>query len=204
MTLYQLKPKFQALLRPLVRTLAKQGVTANHVTVAAAVGSILVGMACAAIADPRVFLLMPIWLFLRMALNAIDGMLAREHNQQSALGAYLNELGDIISDLALTLPFVLPFGWVVLPFAILATIVECTGLIGPLAGASRRYDGPLGKSDRAFVLGALGLWLGLGFGPGTYGSGIWLVLALLALITAIRRVQLGVREAQATAAQRTA
>src|SRR3712207_7008058 len=29
---------------------------------------------------------------------------------------------------------------------------------------SRRYDGPIGKSDRAFVFGALGLWIGLG-GP---------------------------------------
>ena len=35
---------------------------------------------------------------------------------------------------------------------------------GPTVGASRRYDGPLGKSDRAFVFGALGLWVALG-GP---------------------------------------
>ena len=32
------------------------------------------------------------WLFVRMALNAIDGMLAREHGQKSALGGILNEL----------------------------------------------------------------------------------------------------------------
>ncbi len=38
-----------------------------------------------------------------MALNAIDGMLAREFNQQSTLGAILNEVGDIISDAALYL-----------------------------------------------------------------------------------------------------
>ena len=30
-----------------------------------------------------------------------------------------------------------------------------------MVGASRRYDGPMGKSDRAFVFGALGLWVGL-------------------------------------------
>ena len=36
-------------------------------------------------------------LFLRMALNAIDGMLAREFNQKTNLGAYLNELTDVIS-----------------------------------------------------------------------------------------------------------
>ena len=34
-TIYQLKPAFQNLLRPLVRSLAAAGVTANQVTVAA-------------------------------------------------------------------------------------------------------------------------------------------------------------------------
>ena len=37
-------------------------------------------------------LLLPVTLFLRMALNAIDGMLAREHGMKSAAGAVLNEL----------------------------------------------------------------------------------------------------------------
>ena len=36
-----------------------------------------------------------------------------------------------------------------------------TGALGPMVGAPRRYDGPVGKSDRAFLFGALGLWLGL-------------------------------------------
>lgn len=202
MTLYQIKPKFQAWLRPLVQRLADRGVTANQVTTVAALGSIVVaGMVGALIWLPGIFLLMPLWLFVRMALNAIDGMLAREHGQQSALGAYLNELGDIVSDLALVILFVLPFGTVVVPFAILAVVVECAGLIGPLAGASRRYDGPLGKSDRALVLGALGLWLGLGFGPGAYGHWIWVALCLLSILTIVRRVQRGVQEAQANAAR---
>lgn len=198
MTLYDIKPKFQALLRPLVIRLAAQGITANQVTVAAALGSIVVaGMVGGLIWLPGIFLLMPIWLFVRMALNAIDGMLAGEHGQQSVLGAYLNELGDIVSDLALVIPFILPFGTVVVPFALLAVLVECAGLIGPMVGASRRYDGPLGKSDRALVLGALGLWLGLGFNAGQHGHWIWVVLCLLCIVTIARRVQRGVQEAQA-------
>ena len=40
-----------------------------------------------------------------MAFNAIDGMLAREFGQKSRLGAYLNELTDVVSDAALYLPF---------------------------------------------------------------------------------------------------
>jgi CDP-diacylglycerol--glycerol-3-phosphate 3-phosphatidyltransferase len=38
------------------------------------------------------------------------------------------------------------------------------GALGPMVGAPRRYDGPMGKSDRAFLFGALGLWAGLADG----------------------------------------
>jgi CDP-diacylglycerol--glycerol-3-phosphate 3-phosphatidyltransferase len=199
MTLYQIKPKFQSLLRPLVRQLAGGGVTANQVTIAAALGSLVVGaVATALAAQASVLLILPLWLFLRMALNAIDGMLAREHGQQSVLGAYLNELGDIVSDLAMIAPFawMSSFSGEVLVFTALAVIAECAGLIGPLAGASRRYDGPLGKSDRAFVLGALALWTGLGFGLGGYGHLIWILLSALSILTAVNRVKRGVDEAK--------
>ncbi len=42
-------------------------------------------------------LLLPVTLFVRMALNAIDGMMAREHGQASAAGAVLNELSDVVA-----------------------------------------------------------------------------------------------------------
>jgi alpha-beta hydrolase superfamily lysophospholipase/phosphatidylglycerophosphate synthase len=166
----------------------------------------VVGALAAALAWlPAVFLLMPLWLFARMALNAIDGMLAREHGQKSVLGAYLNELGDVVSDLALILPFARAMpsasGEVIL-FAILAVLVECAGLIGPLAGAGRRYDGPLGKSDRALALGALGLGIGLGFGLGRYGRLVWVLLSLLSVLTIVNRVRCGVKEAEQANAAR--
>jgi len=41
-SIYDLKPRFQALLRPLLSLLAQTGVTANHVTVAAMVFSVFV------------------------------------------------------------------------------------------------------------------------------------------------------------------
>ncbi|SDI05353.1 CDP-diacylglycerol--glycerol-3-phosphate 3-phosphatidyltransferase [Paraburkholderia phenazinium] len=198
MSVYALKPKFQNLLRPLVRRLAQAGVTANQVTIAAALGSILVGLV-AAFGFPlvRLFLLIPVWLFLRMALNAIDGMLAREFGQKSALGAYLNELGDVFSDIALVLPFlVIPAFhpadlWA---FALVAVIVECAGLTGPLAGATRRYDGPLGKSDRAVALGAFGLWIGLGLAVAPWAGWLWRALIVLSLVTIGKRVSNGVAE----------
>ena len=108
LSIYALKPRFQALLRPLAAALARAGVTANQVTIAAAVVSVALGAFVAWRAPERwPFLLIPLWMFLRMAFNAIDGMLAREFGQKSRLGAYLNELTDVVSDAALYVPFAL-------------------------------------------------------------------------------------------------
>src|ERR1700678_2612492 len=105
-SVYELKPRFQNLLRPFCRRLAGAGVTANQVTIGAAVLSVAAGSAIAASGGASwALLLIPPVLFARMALNAIDGMLAREFDQKSRLGAILNELGDVVSDTALYLPF---------------------------------------------------------------------------------------------------
>jgi CDP-diacylglycerol--glycerol-3-phosphate 3-phosphatidyltransferase len=93
MTIYDLKPAFQSLLRPACKAMAKAGITANQVTIAAMLLSIVTGAALIVLHEHRhALLLVPIVLFLRMALNAIDGMLAREHDMQSSLGGLLNEL----------------------------------------------------------------------------------------------------------------
>jgi CDP-diacylglycerol---glycerol-3-phosphate 3-phosphatidyltransferase len=198
-TLYALKPRFQGLLRPFVARLADAGVTANQVTIAAALGSLAIGAILAANASARwPFLLLPLWLFARMALNVIDGMLAREFGQRSRLGAYLNELADVVSDAALYAPFawLSPFGpfWTALVI-LLAALTELAGVLGPAVGASRRYDGPMGKSDRALAFGALGLWVGLG-GP-LPGWTVWIMVALAALlaVTVANRVRGGLAEA---------
>ena len=80
MTLYQIKPLFQSLLRPTMFWLYKHHVTANHITLAALALSLLTGLLLMLVAQPILFMLLPIVLFIRMALNALDGMLARECN----------------------------------------------------------------------------------------------------------------------------
>lgn len=194
MTLYALKPRFQALLRPGVAALARAGITANQVTVATCVVSVALGATLAYAPRPGLFLLLPAWMLLRMALNAVDGMLAREFGQQSRLGGYLNELTDVIADSALFLPFALvaPFapGWVV-GVVLLAVLSEYAGALGPMMGGARRYDGPLGKSDRAFVFGALGLWLGLAGSLPAWIAWLMPMLCLLLAWTIINRVHAG-------------
>lgn len=152
MTLYQIKPLFQSLLRPTMFWLYKHHVTANHITLAALALSLLTGLLLMLAAQPILFLLLPIVLFIRMALNALDGMLARECNQQTRLGAILNETGDVISDIALYLPFLfLPESNASLVILMLfcTILTEFCGLLAQTINGVRSYAGPFGKSDRA-------------------------------------------------------
>ena len=198
MSIYALKPRFQALLRPLVGRLAHLGLSANQVTVAAAMVSIGLGLLLTVSAEKTgLFLLMPLWMFLRMAFNAVDGMLAREFGQKSSLGAYLNELTDVISDSVLYLPFAflphfepLAVGAVI----VLAVISEMTGTVAVMTGASRRYDGPMGKSDRAFVFGILAIAIGLGLPPQPWLFWLFPALGLMLAITIVNRVRRGLEE----------
>lgn len=197
-SIYELKPKFQALLRPLVGALARAGVTANQVTVAAMLLSIGAGTALYLHPTRSAALVaVPVALFLRMALNAVDGMLAREHNQRSALGAVLNELGDVVSDTALYLPFACVPGLppaLVVAIVILAILGEMTGVVGIQIGATRRYDGPMGKSDRAFWFGLLALLLAFGVAPGRFTTVFLAVIAALAALTILNRARHALRE----------
>ncbi|MEJ2590855.1 MAG: CDP-alcohol phosphatidyltransferase family protein [Candidatus Thiodiazotropha sp.] len=198
-TIYDLKPRFQALLRPLSDGLAGAGVTPNQVTLAALLLSLLNGAAISLFPQQAwPLLLLPPVLFLRMALNAIDGMLAREHAMQSRLGAILNELGDVVSDSVLYLPLALVAGVdprLVVLIVLAAVMGEMAGVIGTQIGASRRYDGPLGKSDRAFVFGLLALLLGLGVPAGLWVSLLLGVTLALALLTILNRARQALREA---------
>jgi hypothetical protein len=110
------------------------------VTLAACVVSLLVAVFVAWRADERwPFLLVPLWMFLSMAFNAIDGMLAREFGQKSPLGAYLNELTDVVSDSTLYLPFALsyPFRCGRLRGGSARRDLRIAGVLGLMVGASR-------------------------------------------------------------------
>ena len=198
MSIYDLKPKFQNLLRPLVIKLEQRGVTANQVTLTACAISVILGLILTALSGYHwLFILIPIWLFVRMALNAIDGMLAREFNQKSRLGGYLNEITDVVSDAALYLPFafVHPFDALQIGLIIwLSALTEFCGVLGQVQGKTRRYDGPLGKSDRAFLFGVLGLvYVFVPVLPDFLYSLLWADIILL-IVTCVNRVKSGLAE----------
>ena len=198
MSIYDLKPKFQNLLRPLVIKLEQRGVTANQVTLTACAISVILGLILTALSGYHwLFILIPIWLFVRMALNAIDGMLAREFNQKSRLGGYLNEITDVVSDAALYLPFafISPFDALQIGLIIwLSALTEFCGVLGQVQGKTRRYDGPLGKSDRAFLFGVLGLvYVFVPTLPDFLYWLLWVAIILL-IVTSVKRVKSGLAE----------
>lgn len=197
-SIYDLKPSFQNLLRPLVNKLATSGVSANNVTVLAMLLSFVAGGLIFLYPTQKWPLLaIPFILFVRMALNAIDGMLAREHNMQSRLGAILNELGDVLSDVALYLPLALVDGvnasWLVL-VVLFSVISEMTGVIAVQIGATRRYDGPMGKSDRAFLFGFIGLVLGIGINSQPWLDYLLIIILCLLCLTIFNRARKALEE----------
>ena len=178
-SVYQLKPKFQALLQPLLQRLRKWGVSPNLLTLLGILLSLAMGI-YALYGDRTIALiLMPIVLLLRMALNALDGMMARQYNLQSKMGALLNEIGDVVSDIVLYYPLYVLFAmdqiWVMC-FLLLSVLNEFAGLLGQALGGARRYDGPMGKSDRALVVGVLSLLFLFKAPINPYLTWIWLLV----------------------------
>jgi CDP-diacylglycerol---glycerol-3-phosphate 3-phosphatidyltransferase len=200
LSIYQLKPKFQAFLRPYADYLHNANVTANQVTLTAGFGSILIAFIVGRFAAYQwIFGLIPIWMFIRMALNAIDGMLAREYNQKSNLGAYLNEICDVVSDCALLLIFTQinqVDSSLVIVMVLLSFLTEYVGVLGLMVGGSRRYDGPMGKSDRAFAFSLISLGIATYLLPLDWLNILLLLIIFLLLITVINRVRKGLQESK--------
>ena len=158
-SVYKLKPKFQKLLQPLLLLLKRMGISPNHITVFTIIFSIIIGyILFLGIQDRFWFLIVALGLLLRMMLNALDGMMAKQFNLQSKLGEILNEIGDVISDIAIYFPFIyfesIKSEYVII-FIFLSIINEFCGVLAKLISGTRRYDGPMGKSDRAFLVGVI-------------------------------------------------
>lgn len=193
MSIYALKPAFQSRLRPLAAVLVRAGLTANHLTIAAVVVCALWAAGALLLASPWWLLALPAVLLLRLALNALDGMLAREHGQASKLGAVLNEAGDMLADALCYLPLalLLPGEAALLAAAAAVGLAgEGVGIAVQAAGGARAYDGPLGKPDRAFAFSLLALvgFSGVDLLPVAW-NGAYALLIALGLLTVWNRLR---------------
>ncbi len=191
--LYALKPGFQRRLDGTAGWLAARGVHPDLLTHGAVVCGLLGGMALAAgLAQPALLWAVPPLACIRLALNALDGMVAIRRGLARPWGKVLNEFCDRLADLAFLAPLMLvPNSSPLLVTAALCAtlLVSFLGVLAEAAGAGRQYGGVMGKADRM-------LWLALACAA-TAASGQLLVLrALPALLLAgatITLIQRGAR-----------
>jgi CDP-diacylglycerol---glycerol-3-phosphate 3-phosphatidyltransferase len=194
-SLYVFKPGFQTLLRPAVERLAHANVTPNAVTLGSLGMCASYGALMAITGSRTVLLLLSVVLVARMALNAIDGMLAREHGKVSILGARLNEFCDVLSDICLYLPFmalVTPAGLVAL-VVLTGILAEFAGVLSGALGGVRSYQGPFGKSDRAAFFAAIAVASSVLRPPDAIIAALFLIAAIGGVITTFNRLLHGVR-----------
>lgn len=191
-SIYNLKPVFQKLLQPILHALYKIGVTANQLTISAVILSCLMGFGFLQYHTLYLgILIIPFGLLLRMALNALDGMMARQYDMQSQLGEILNEIGDVVSDIAIIFPFVILPGInpvIIILFGVLAILNEFAGILSKAIGKERRYDGPMGKSDRALIIGIFCLVFFFWSDVTYYGDWIFGIASALVLVGTIIRL----------------
>lgn len=192
-SVYNIKPKFQKLLSPILQFMYKLGITANQITISSIILSIIISILFWNASSYNIFWLsLPIGLLIRMALNALDGMMARTYNQQSKLGEVLNEIGDIVSDIFIFFPLLKYENhqiYVIIIFICLSIINEFAGIMGRVISNNRRYDGPMGKSDRAFIIGLYGLINFLGFYFVNFSVYIFVIINILLIISTLLRLK---------------
>ena len=150
--LYAAKPTFQRLLANTSDWLARRRVDPDALTFAA-VGCGLVGgtSLLAASAKPQLLWSVPVLAVIRLALNALDGMVAVRRGCARPWGKVLNEVGDRFADLAFFGPLLfVPGADVPLMAAALCAMLlsSYVGVLAEAAGAGRQYGGVLGKADR--------------------------------------------------------
>ncbi|MDR6459092.1 CDP-diacylglycerol--glycerol-3-phosphate 3-phosphatidyltransferase [Chryseobacterium vietnamense] len=184
---------------PVLLFLHRNNITANQITISSILLSLVIGiMFWNADISKWFFLSLPVGLLLRMALNALDGMMARKFNQTSKLGEVLNEVGDIVSDVIIFFPL-LKFQpeslYLIIVFIVLGIINEFAGLMGKSVGKERRYEGPMGKSDRALILGLYGVLMLFGVSIAGISQYIFEIIIALLLISTYIRLKKSLHEA---------
>jgi len=153
-SIYKLKTKFQNLLMPICEKLVKLKITPNQITVTTVLLNIIFAGIIYKFSNYNfLYLTVPIFLFLRMTLNALDGMIANKFNQKTKIGVFYNEAGDVISDTVFFYIFLRVVGVnevYNLLFIFLSSLSEYIGVVAVMVD-------PMGKSDRAFLISLLAI-----------------------------------------------
>jgi len=192
MGIYSTKARWQQALRPFVAFCARNRVHPDVFTYGALLLSFVAAFALWRAGARRAWLwLVPPCVLVRLLLNLMDGLVAREVGLADAWGEAKNEFGDRVADAAIFLG--LSFGGYVdarLAALSLAFIlcVSYLGILGKSLGGARVYGGIFGKGDRMISLAAFTLYPIL---SGDLGSYNWYLAsaALAAAATVAQRLR---------------
>ncbi len=105
-------------------------------------------------------LVAPVFGFLRLYCNMIDGMVAVKANKCSATGEVINELPDRISDTLIFLGLGLSgLVNIYIVFGVIFGMLFGTyiGVLSKAVGANRQFGGIMSKQNRMFMI-AIGCW----------------------------------------------
>ena len=172
MTIYSVKPLFQKTLMPMANLMIRLKIHPTAINISALVTSVIAGLLFPFISNLRFLMfVIPLLLFIRIAFNALDGIVARGLGVSSPKGEIYNEFIDRISDSAIFLGlltiFIKDFNFLKLNdgfmiryqfifgiiFIILFLLNSYLGILAKAAGKERLYIGFIGKADRMFYLG---------------------------------------------------
>jgi CDP-diacylglycerol--glycerol-3-phosphate 3-phosphatidyltransferase len=172
------------LMRPLVALLIRAGVTANQLTAAGLLAAIAAGALAAGSALPAAGIV----LLVSGTLDALDGELARQRDEATAFGAFLDSVADHYGDLAIYLGI----AWLMIAAGdttlVMLTMIAMFGSVmgshirsrGGMMGLETKDVGLFTRAERIVVLVA---GLLSGFVPAAM-----LVLAVANNVSALQRL----------------
>jgi CDP-diacylglycerol--glycerol-3-phosphate 3-phosphatidyltransferase len=193
---YAVKPRFRATLRGVEHLAVLRGVSADQIT---ATGCACVLAAAAAVLAAT---LNPLWVIaaaslviLRLACNALDGMVATDTNTARPLGQVYNEFADRIGDVAVLIAVTVraDLVWLGLAAIALTLLSSHMGTLAASAGGTRQYIGVMGKADRMILL-ALAAVVALFLDQSQVFSVYLTVVAVGCLLTLFQRARAVRRE----------
>lgn len=156
MRIYLIKPYFQKLLVPVKDILISFGFGPTSLNIFGVISAFGMGVSIYySQSNSGLLLLIPMFAFLRISANALDGMIARDLKQSSLFGEAMNEFLDRISD-------VIVFGSFLLLSTVNTTLVTLVlvsmllssylGILCKAITGVRLYKGLMCKADRMFYL----------------------------------------------------
>jgi CDP-diacylglycerol--glycerol-3-phosphate 3-phosphatidyltransferase len=161
MGIYKIKPKFQKALGGIERDLVRRRVHPDYLTLGALALSAFGGLLLFAANWISILelLIIPVAIG-RTALNALDGLVARDTGLARPWGEVLNEFSDRLADVALLTGVAFApgsnyrIGAVVIVVMLLSSYL---GTAAKAAGGKRQYVGVMGKADRMIYLSVASL-----------------------------------------------